>query len=80
MDFNLTAEEEALVSRVAALLRAGRSPTDDDLADELGDEVRPLLQSLLDKGWLVVNEERELALSVIARAVVSGRTDVEGYE
>ncbi|WP_063772643.1 hypothetical protein [Streptomyces sp. CT34] len=67
MDLNLTAEEEALVFHLAALLRSGRSPTNDDLADELGDEVRPLLQSLLEKGWLTVNEKRELTLSVIAR-------------
>ncbi|QHC22462.1 hypothetical protein [Streptomyces sp. GS7] len=78
MDFDITAEEEALVMHVAALLRAGRSPTDDDLAEELGDEVRPPLQSLLEKGWLVVDEERELTLSVIARAAVSSRRDAEG--
>ncbi|MFG2788822.1 hypothetical protein [Streptomyces sp. NPDC048419] len=78
MDFNITAEEEALVFHVACLLQSGLSPTDDDLAEELGDEVRPLLQSLLDKGWLVVGKERELTLSVIARAAVSSRKDVEG--
>ncbi|WP_066930525.1 hypothetical protein [Streptomyces sp. NBRC 110611] len=78
MNFNITTEEEAVVFHVAAALRAGRSPTDDDLAEELGEEVRPVLQSLLDKGWLVVNEERELSLSVIARAAVSSRRDVEG--
>ncbi|MGD3109283.1 hypothetical protein [Streptomyces sp. YGL11-2] len=78
MEFNITAEEEALVLRVASLLRAGRSLTDDDLAEELGDEVRQLLRSLLEKGWLVVDEERELTLSVIARAAVSSRKDVEG--
>ncbi len=73
MDFHITAAEEALVLRVAALARAGRSPTDDDLADEMGEELRPLLQSLLEKGWLVVGKERELTLSTIARAVVSSR-------
>ncbi|MGD3105974.1 hypothetical protein [Streptomyces sp. YGL11-2] len=78
MDFNITAAEEALVHHVAALLRAGRSPTDDELAEELGGEVRPLLQSLLEKGWLVVDEERELTLSVIARTAVSSRRDAEG--
>ncbi|MEU6282035.1 hypothetical protein [Streptomyces sp. NPDC047028] len=78
MDFNLTAEEEALVFHVVSLLHSGLSPTDDDLAEEMGDEVRPLLQSLLDKGWLVIDEERELALSMIARAAVSSRKDVEG--
>lgn len=79
MDFNITAEEEALVFHVAALLRTGNhSPTDDDLADELGDEVRPLLQSLLGKGWLVIEKERELALSTIARHAVSSRRDVGG--
>ncbi|MFG2287888.1 hypothetical protein ACGFOU_17735 [Streptomyces sp. NPDC048595] len=73
MDFHITAAEEALVLHVAALARADRSPTDDDLAGEMGDEVRPLLQSLLEKGWLVVGEERGLTLSTIARAVVSSR-------
>ncbi|KIZ17300.1 hypothetical protein [Streptomyces natalensis] len=76
MDFNISAEEEALIFRLAGLLRAGHSPTDDDLADELGDEVRSLLQSLLNKGWLVVGEERELTLSTIARFAVSSRKDV----
>ncbi|WP_310726687.1 hypothetical protein [Streptomyces sp. N2A] len=57
----------------ALLARADRSPTDDELADEMGDEVRPLLQSLLEKGWLVVGEERGLTLSTIARAAVSSR-------
>lgn len=78
MDFDITAKEEAVVFHVAAVLRAGRSPTDDDLAEELGEGVRPLLQSLLNKGWLVVNEGRELSLSVIARGAVSSRRDVEG--
>ncbi|ARF59417.1 hypothetical protein [Streptomyces gilvosporeus] len=78
MDFNLTAEEEALVFHMASLLCANRSPTDDDLAGELGDEVRPLLQSLLYKGWFVIDKERELTLSVIAWAAVSRRRDVEG--
>ncbi|MGW1375150.1 hypothetical protein ACWD6P_12870 [Streptomyces sp. NPDC002446] len=75
MDFHITAQEEALVLHVAALHRAGRRPTDDDLADELGDEVRGLLQSLLAKGWLVVGDGREVALSTIARYAVAGRRD-----
>ncbi|ARF53009.1 hypothetical protein [Streptomyces gilvosporeus] len=78
MDFNITAEEEAVVFHLAALRGAGSSPTDDDVAEELGAEIRPLLQSLLEKGWLVVNEERELTLSVIARAAVASRRDAEG--
>ncbi|MFE0190045.1 hypothetical protein [Streptomyces sp. NPDC059008] len=78
MDFNITAAEEALVLHIAALVRADRSPTDDDLADEMGDEVRPLLQSLLEKGWLVVDRERALTLSTIARVAVTNRRDVEG--
>lgn len=63
---------------VASLVQDGLSPTDDDLAKELGEEVRPMLQSLLGKGWLVVDEDRELALSPIARHVVSSRRDAEG--
>ncbi|KUL35062.1 hypothetical protein ADL22_28500 [Streptomyces sp. NRRL F-4489] len=78
MDFTLTPGEEAVVRHLAALLRAGTPPTDNDLADELGEEVRPLLQSLLEKGWLVVDDTRTLTLSVIARAAVSDGTDTEG--
>ncbi|MEV7150818.1 hypothetical protein AB0O05_30495 [Streptomyces sp. NPDC093084] len=78
MDFNITAEEEVVVFHVASLVQDRLSPTDDDLAEELGDEVRPVLQSLLGKGWLVVDEDRELALSTIARHVVSSRRDAEG--
>jgi len=37
-----------------------------------------VLQALLGKGWLVVDEDRELALSTIARHVVSSRRDAEG--
>ncbi|MFG2832953.1 hypothetical protein ACGFWI_36770 [Streptomyces sp. NPDC048434] len=78
MDFNITAEEEAVVLHVAALLRAGGSPTDEELADELGDEVRSRLQSLLEKGWLVVDAERTLTLSMIAQAAISSRRDASG--
>ncbi|MGX1546738.1 hypothetical protein [Streptomyces adustus] len=78
MDFNITAGEEAVVFHVASLVQDGLCPRDDDLAEELGDEVRPVLQSLLGKGWLVVDEDRELALSTIARHVVSSRRDAEG--
>ncbi|MGW1063319.1 hypothetical protein ACWD4F_02170 [Streptomyces aureus] len=78
MDFNITAGEEAAVFHVASLVQDGLSPTDDDLAKELGEEIRPVLQSLLDKGWLVVDEEHELALSTIARHVASSRRDAEG--
>ncbi|MGW5640130.1 hypothetical protein [Streptomyces sp. NPDC003832] len=78
MDFNITAGEEVVVFHVASLVQDGLSPTDEDLAEELGEEVRPLLQSLLGKGWLVVDENRELALSTIAWHIVSSRTDAEG--
>ncbi|MET8137482.1 hypothetical protein ACWEBX_25830 [Streptomyces sp. NPDC005070] len=78
MDFNITAGEEAVVFHVASLVQDGASPTDDNLAQELGEAVRPVLQSLLGKGWLVVDEDRELALSSIARHVVSSRRDAEG--
>ncbi|MFI1203989.1 hypothetical protein ACH4VR_31920 [Streptomyces sp. NPDC020883] len=75
MDFSISVAEETVVRRLAGRLRAGAPPTDDDLADELGDEVRPLLQSLLEKGWLVVGEGRTLTLSTIARTVVADRAD-----
>ncbi|MFD4788488.1 hypothetical protein ACFWN1_15810 [Streptomyces sp. NPDC058459] len=78
MDFSITAGEEDIVFHVASLVQDGLSPTDDDQAEELGDEVRPALQSLLGKGWLVVDEDRELALSTIARHIVSSRRDTEG--
>ncbi|WP_339129405.1 hypothetical protein WJM95_10970 [Streptomyces sp. f51] len=78
MDFNITAGEEAVVFHMASLVHDGLSPTDDDLAKELGDEIRPVLQSLLGKGWLVIDENRELGLSTIARHVVANRRDAEG--
>ncbi|MFD8302994.1 hypothetical protein ACFV29_11690 [Streptomyces sp. NPDC059690] len=78
MDFNITAGEEAVVFHAASRMQDGFSLTDDDLAEELGEEVRPLLQSLVVKGWLVVDEDRELALSTIARHVVSSRRDAAG--
>ncbi|MFJ8003306.1 hypothetical protein [Streptomyces fagopyri] len=78
MDFNITAGEEVVVFRLASLVQDGLSPTDDDLAKELGEEVRPVLQSLTSKGWLVVDADRELDLSTFARHVVSSRRDAEG--
>ncbi|MER7990963.1 hypothetical protein ABTY53_36085 [Streptomyces noursei] len=75
MDFTLTAAEETVVRHVARRLGAGMPATDDEVADALGDEARPLLQSLLDKGWLVVGTDRALVLSTIARAVLSDRGD-----
>ncbi|MFG2140190.1 hypothetical protein [Streptomyces sp. NPDC048650] len=78
MDFNITAEEEILVFRIAERVGAGDSPTDDDLAAELGDEVRPQLQSLLGKGWLVVDTERSLSLSRIAQTAISSRRETGG--
>ncbi|BDM70540.1 hypothetical protein HEK616_40270 [Streptomyces nigrescens] len=78
MDFTITAEEEALVIRVAAQLRAGHSPTDDSLAEELGDEVRPRMQALLQKGWFIVDAEGSLTLSRMAQAALSSRRDVGG--
>ena len=78
MDFNITAAEEALALHVVTRLRAGDSPTDDDLAEELGEEIRPQLASLLAKGWLVVDAERSLAPSRIAQAALSNRRDADG--
>ncbi|MCL7497307.1 hypothetical protein M8I34_38765 [Streptomyces sp. MCA2] len=78
MDFHITAEEEGIVFRIAERLRAGDSPTDDDLAEELGDEVRPNLRSLLAKGWIGVDADRSLKLSAIAQAALSSRRDVGG--
>ncbi|WDT59237.1 hypothetical protein [Streptomyces sp. G7(2002)] len=80
MEFNITAEEEALVHDIADRLRAGDSPTDDDLAEELGDEVRPHLSSLVTKGWLVVDAQRSLTLSRIARAAISSGRDLGGAQ
>ncbi|MEU8911858.1 hypothetical protein [Streptomyces nigrescens] len=80
MEFNITAEEEALVHDIAARLGAGDSPTDDDLAEELGDEVRPQLSSLVAKGWLVVDAQRSLTFSRIAQAAITSRRDIGGAE
>ncbi|MER0479085.1 hypothetical protein ABR737_12190 [Streptomyces sp. Edi2] len=78
MDFHITAEEEGLIFRIAERLRSGDSPTDDDLAEELGDEVRTQLQSLLEKGWIVVDAEASLKLSTIGQVALSSRRDVGG--
>ncbi|MEU9488185.1 hypothetical protein AB0D83_31890 [Streptomyces decoyicus] len=80
MDFNITAEEEGIAFRIAERLRAGDSPTDDDLAEELGEDVRPHLRSLLGKGWLVVDADRSLKLSTIGQAALSSRRDVGGAQ
>ncbi|MFH9226228.1 hypothetical protein ACH4NT_15150 [Streptomyces lydicus] len=77
---HVTAEEDALLIRVAAQLRAGRSPTADSLADELGDEVRPRVQALSRKGWLVFDAEHSLTLFPGAQAAPPSRRDVGGAE
>ncbi|MET9293899.1 hypothetical protein [Streptomyces sp. NPDC003077] len=77
MDFDITAEEEALALRIAERVGAGDTPSEDDLAEELGDEVRPQVRSLLAKGWLVCSCGC-LDLSRMARMALSSRRDVGG--
>ncbi|MEV0263429.1 hypothetical protein AB0I49_19130 [Streptomyces sp. NPDC050617] len=82
MDFNITGEEEALLLRVGERLAAGDSPSEDELAEELGDEARGQLRSLADKGWLVLDRAAEegpvtvRALTPLAQAALSNRRDV----
>lgn len=56
MDFRITAQEEALVFRLAELLDAGTRPAGAQLVDELGPDVRQPLEGLEAKGWIVVRE------------------------
>ncbi|MFF3912682.1 hypothetical protein ACFYZB_04225 [Streptomyces sp. NPDC001852] len=53
MDFRITAEEEALVFRIAELLDAGTQPREAQLVEELGPDVRQQLEGLKAKGWIV---------------------------
>ncbi|WP_078624267.1 hypothetical protein [Streptomyces monomycini] len=77
MDFNITAEEEALVLRIDERLRAGDTPTEEDLLVELGDEVRAQVQSLVRKGWLGAGQSLEL--SDLARRALANRHDAGGF-
>ncbi|AEW93201.1 MULTISPECIES: hypothetical protein [Streptomycetaceae] len=54
MDFSVTAEEEALVFRLAELLDADTRPREAELMDELGPDIAEQLDDLDGKGWVVV--------------------------
>ncbi|MGW2426796.1 hypothetical protein ACWC0C_48055 [Streptomyces sp. NPDC001709] len=56
MDFRITAEEEALVFRLAELLDAGTQPRQAQLVEELGPDSRQQLEALKVKGWILVRE------------------------
>lgn len=56
MDFRITAEEEALVFRLAELLDAGTQPLETQLAEELGPDARQQLEGLKAKGWTLTRE------------------------
>jgi hypothetical protein len=56
MDFRITAEEEALVFRLAELLDAGTQPRETQLVEELGPDVRQQLEGLKAKGWILLRE------------------------
>ncbi|MET8679150.1 hypothetical protein ABZW18_16645 [Streptomyces sp. NPDC004647] len=79
MDFNITGEEEALVLRIQERLAAGDNPTENSLAEELGDDARARLQSLADKGWVSLIQPPEggptlvSGLSPMAHTALSDR-------
>ncbi|MEU8688832.1 hypothetical protein [Streptomyces sp. NPDC048665] len=56
MDFRITAEEEALVFRLAELLDAGTQPRQAQLVEELGPGIRQQLEALKAKDWIHVRE------------------------
>ena len=56
MDFRITAEEEALVFRLAELLDGGTQPLETQLVGELGPDIRQQLEGLKAKGWILVGE------------------------
>ncbi|MCX4548723.1 hypothetical protein OG204_23460 [Streptomyces sp. NBC_01387] len=81
MDFNITAEEEALLLRIREHLHAGNRPGEAELAAELGDDVRAQVRSLGTRGWLVVRpgsggEVYVEGLSTLAESALSNRRDV----
>ncbi|MFE7120867.1 hypothetical protein ACFU99_36105 [Streptomyces sp. NPDC057654] len=82
MDFNITGEEDALLLRIDERLTAGDSPSEDELAEELGNEARDQLRSLAGKGWLVLDRAAEegpvtvRTLTPLAQAALSNRRDV----
>lgn len=86
MDFNITSEEEALLLRIREVLSDGLMPTEADLADELGDEVRAQVRSLAGRGWLILQRADSDAgglayvegLTPWAETALSSRRDVGG--
>ncbi|MFD8722382.1 hypothetical protein ACFV2H_31500 [Streptomyces sp. NPDC059629] len=56
MDFRVTAEEEALVFRLAEVLDAGTQPQETQLVEELGPDIRQQLERLNVKDWILVRE------------------------
>ncbi|MDJ0343947.1 hypothetical protein QMK19_27970 [Streptomyces sp. H10-C2] len=83
MDYNITAEEEALVFRLAELLNAGAQPREEEVVDELGSEVSGQLASLSRKGWIDVERVPDSTwrvndLSPVAWLAIRARRDVGG--
>lgn len=81
MDFNISAEDEALLLRVREHLQAGNPPREDELVAELGEDVRAQLRSLGRRGWLVLRPvPGDLVyvegLSTLAESALSNRRDV----
>ncbi|MFI6357326.1 hypothetical protein ACIBJF_32850 [Streptomyces sp. NPDC050743] len=56
MDFRITAEEEALVFRLAELVDGGTQPLETQLVEELGSDIRQQLDGLKAKGWTLARE------------------------
>jgi hypothetical protein len=64
MDFRITAEEEALVFRLAELLDGGTQPLETQLVEELGPDIRQQLEGLKAKGWILVREAADGMMAV----------------
>jgi hypothetical protein len=84
MDFNISGEEEALLLHLREVLRDGLMPTEADLADELGDEVREQVRSLARRGWLILQSADVSDTAYVegltpwAETALSSRRDVGG--
>ncbi|MEU1466419.1 hypothetical protein ABZ467_38725 [Streptomyces sp. NPDC005727] len=80
MDFRITAEEEALVFRLAELVDGVTQPLETQLVEELGPDTRQQLDGLKAKGWILAREAADgmmvVGLTGPAWQAVRSRRDV----
>ncbi|MEU8571642.1 hypothetical protein AB0C51_25515 [Streptomyces pathocidini] len=65
MEYDMTSEEQALLSYLEDRLHEGENPNEDELAEQRGEGVRRLLRSLADKQLISLGLLPEGSVNVV---------------